>query len=355
MKINLPENIRQFRKDMKLTQEQLAEAMGVSVGAVHKWETGLSTPEIGLIIRLADFFDTSVDVLLGYEMKDNRLGAVIDRLNQYYTDKDRRGLEEAEQALVKYPNSFWVVYISASLYMGFGMELDNQEWLRRALELLEASEKLVSQNDNPKINLMTIQSNAAMIYYQLGKTERAIDLLKNSNAGGHNDGVIGSMYTILPNGADQAKTFLNSALISNISNLLNMSAGYVKMYVMRKEYDHANEYLDWMGSVLEGLQKKDTPDPLDKDKAAFMVCRAYVQIRSGKKKTAKDTLKKAIEVAKRFDADPDYDMSHLRFLEMEDKAVAYDILGETALKGIDTMIKICDDTELAGMWQEVQK
>ena len=46
MEIKLAENIKKFRKERKLTQEQLAEAMGVSVSAVYKWESNQSTPEI---------------------------------------------------------------------------------------------------------------------------------------------------------------------------------------------------------------------------------------------------------------------------------------------------------------------
>ena len=42
MKGKLSENIRRFRREENLTQEQLAEAMGVSVSAVHKWESGVS-------------------------------------------------------------------------------------------------------------------------------------------------------------------------------------------------------------------------------------------------------------------------------------------------------------------------
>ena len=38
--MNLPENIKNNRKEMNLTQEQLAEAMDVTVGAVSKWESG---------------------------------------------------------------------------------------------------------------------------------------------------------------------------------------------------------------------------------------------------------------------------------------------------------------------------
>lgn len=42
MKIKLAENIRMFRKEHSLTQEQLAEVLGVTVGAVYKWEAGVS-------------------------------------------------------------------------------------------------------------------------------------------------------------------------------------------------------------------------------------------------------------------------------------------------------------------------
>ena len=40
MKLSLSENIRSLRKQRKMTQEKLAEALGVTVGAVYKWESG---------------------------------------------------------------------------------------------------------------------------------------------------------------------------------------------------------------------------------------------------------------------------------------------------------------------------
>ena len=101
MKINLANSIRKHRKNRKMTQEQLAEALGVSVGAVYKWEAGLSLPELNLIVEIADFFDESVDALLDYDMKDNRQGAIVDRLRTYLNNKDCSGLSEAEKALKK--------------------------------------------------------------------------------------------------------------------------------------------------------------------------------------------------------------------------------------------------------------
>ena len=56
MEIRLAESIRAFRKARGLTQEQLAEVMGVTVGAVYKWEAKLSQPELQMIVELVDFF-----------------------------------------------------------------------------------------------------------------------------------------------------------------------------------------------------------------------------------------------------------------------------------------------------------
>ena len=42
MELTLAQNIRSYRKQRKMTQEQLSEVLGVTVGAVHKWESGLS-------------------------------------------------------------------------------------------------------------------------------------------------------------------------------------------------------------------------------------------------------------------------------------------------------------------------
>ena len=46
MQLKLSENIKKYRKDMSLTQEALAEVLGVTVGAVSKWENGNNVPDV---------------------------------------------------------------------------------------------------------------------------------------------------------------------------------------------------------------------------------------------------------------------------------------------------------------------
>lgn len=70
--LKLSENIVRFRKEKKITQEGLAEFIGVTKASVSKWETGQSLPDILILPQLAVYFDVTVDELLGYEPQLNR-------------------------------------------------------------------------------------------------------------------------------------------------------------------------------------------------------------------------------------------------------------------------------------------
>ncbi|MBN1623559.1 MAG: helix-turn-helix transcriptional regulator [Clostridia bacterium] len=62
--MKLQEKILYYRKKSGLSQEALAEKLGVSRQAVSKWETGEAVPEIGKILLLAKTFDITTDSLL---------------------------------------------------------------------------------------------------------------------------------------------------------------------------------------------------------------------------------------------------------------------------------------------------
>lgn len=59
----LGENIRRFRKKTKMTQEELADKIGVSFQAVSKWENAQSAPDISLLPLLAEVFNCRIDDL----------------------------------------------------------------------------------------------------------------------------------------------------------------------------------------------------------------------------------------------------------------------------------------------------
>lgn len=56
-----------LRKSKNLTQEEVAERFGVSAQAVSKWENDISMPDISLLPDIADYFEITLDELLGRE------------------------------------------------------------------------------------------------------------------------------------------------------------------------------------------------------------------------------------------------------------------------------------------------
>ena len=57
--------LKQLRMEKQLTQEKLSETLGVSRRTVSRWETGNNLPDLSILVELADFYDVSVDYILG--------------------------------------------------------------------------------------------------------------------------------------------------------------------------------------------------------------------------------------------------------------------------------------------------
>lgn len=62
--MNIAERIQRLRKARGMSQEELADHMGVSRQAVSRWESGQSTPDLDKVVLLSDFFETTTDYLL---------------------------------------------------------------------------------------------------------------------------------------------------------------------------------------------------------------------------------------------------------------------------------------------------
>lgn len=65
------DNLVQMRKVLQLTQEDIAEKLGVTRQSVAKWEAGESIPDLDKCKQLADIFGVSLDDLANYEPEDN--------------------------------------------------------------------------------------------------------------------------------------------------------------------------------------------------------------------------------------------------------------------------------------------
>lgn len=75
MKFN--ENLPKRRKELNFSQEQLADKMNVTRQTISKWENGTAMPDLKKITELADFFDISMDELLGTPLNNKTDGASV--------------------------------------------------------------------------------------------------------------------------------------------------------------------------------------------------------------------------------------------------------------------------------------
>ena len=67
MKSELAEKIKELRKELGLTQHQLAQKLNVDRSTIAKYETDKIEPSIAMLITLVHFFNVSADYLLGLE------------------------------------------------------------------------------------------------------------------------------------------------------------------------------------------------------------------------------------------------------------------------------------------------
>ncbi len=109
MNIYFGENLKELRRNKNLTQEKLADFLGVSFQTVSKWERGDNYPDITMLPEIATFFKVSVDDLLGVNRAENEK-EILKAIEEYdnLTDTDLKQ-EIIYKLKEKHPNDFRVL------------------------------------------------------------------------------------------------------------------------------------------------------------------------------------------------------------------------------------------------------
>jgi len=100
MNLELGEKIRGLRRQQNRTQENLADALGVTGQAVSRWEQGLSYPDMELIPPIANYFGITIDELFGYENdREKKIAAVIAKVDEL--DSENLGSDRTFDACIR--------------------------------------------------------------------------------------------------------------------------------------------------------------------------------------------------------------------------------------------------------------
>ena len=86
MQLNLGTKIRELRKRDGRTQDNLAEALGVTAQAVSRWESGGSYPDMEMIPAIANYFHVSIDELFGYhDEREEKIKTILENATKVLT------------------------------------------------------------------------------------------------------------------------------------------------------------------------------------------------------------------------------------------------------------------------------
>jgi len=320
MKLNLSENIRRCRKDKNLTQEQLAEALGVTVGAVSKWESGATMPEIETLIRVADFFDLSMDALLGWRLEGGNLHGSLSRIKAMIDAKDFDGaIALGEKLLQKHPNNFAAVHQAATAYMEkgcfFGMKA-GEESFRRAQELFRRSLMLIDQNTDPTLSEGHIKNLIGETHQYLWQKEQAVNIYRENNINGVNDARIAHLLSDILHRPDEAFPHIKRSFQRLTQDLIFTMISLGNYYFQHEDHTRDCDCILWTIHVLESLRPDDGFCDLDPMTVTLMQAMCEVQLEYYKDPAAaKDWLKRAYRIAKAYDATPRDKTAGCRFLD----------------------------------------
>ncbi len=247
--MTLNESIREMRKKKGLTQEALAEFMGVSTASVSKWENGQAAPELGMLVALADYFEISVDALLGHQVRPERKKAMLEdivALGEEGRFEEAKAL--AATALRNYPNCAEVIDAAAKLNYRIHVVTGDKDAMKESIALVR---RLFPHTEEEQGRL-TLLNRLANQYELLGDLEQARKYYEEGNISEVNDRALA--YLRARERADgEAVNGISRVFCRDLSFLVIDCLRLSEVYTALEQKDRAREALLWGLDALGGL------------------------------------------------------------------------------------------------------
>lgn len=243
MKIN--EVIKTNRIKKGLTQEKLADILGVSTPAVSKWESGASYPDITLLPPLARSLGVDLNTLLSF--KENLTKEEIGHMNNDIAETMQiegyaSGYEKAKEMISEYPNSD-SLKLNLSMILQGGLTfypVENKEEIEN--ELFSIYNELLSSNDEEIRNQVVL--NLVGQYTNKGEYDKAEELVEKLPSYHYNKRIYNAMLQLQKGDVEKSFELYENELLHNSNNIYTVLTSMIELAVKENNMEDALYYSD---------------------------------------------------------------------------------------------------------------
>lgn len=236
-KLNIAENIMRLRHEKRVTQEQLAQFVGVTKAAVSKWETGQSMPDIIILPMLAAFFDTTVDELIGYvpQLSKEQIQKWYQEFAQKFADGPfEEVMAETQSYVKKYYSCYPFLFQVCVLWLNHVMLAENRQ--RQSEVFLFIAELCGHIKENCRDvrisdDVVVLQ---AMAHLQLGRIDEVVEVLEEvsrpNSLLGQSGFVLMQAYKMAGE-CHKAESFMQITMYQALYSLVGTAKEYICMHM----------------------------------------------------------------------------------------------------------------------------
>ncbi|WP_234120774.1 helix-turn-helix domain-containing protein [Clostridium hydrogenum] len=294
--INLAKVLVNKRREKRVTQEELANYIGVSKASVSKWETGSSYPDIVFLPQLAAYFNISVDELIGYEpqMTKEDINKLYHKLAADFAEKPfDEVIKHCREIIKKYYSCFPLLLQMGILLLNHSFLLkDREEQMALLHEVKELFVRVKLESGDVELATNALKIEAVCCIYT-ADPKGALELLEDSNnrVMMPNETITAMAYQMLGKN-ENAKETLQISMYQYVLSLIDAFNLYSTFYTNDK--DKYEEIFRRVFKVTEAFNmEKLHPTFLLK----VYICAAQGYANLGEEDKALDILNKYTEIS----------------------------------------------------------
>lgn len=244
--VSMPMNtvVKEKRKELGLTQEQVANYLGVSTPAVSKWEKGVSYPDVVLMPPLARLLETDLNTLMCFREELTRKEIVL-FMNKVTEVTRKEGFEQgyalAMEKVREYPGSVELIHEIAMLLQGLLMmtecSFEKKETYNGYITQLY---ERVAKSENPEFvhRAKYMLASSLIVSGEYDRAKEMLDTLPEYNALDKRD--LQARLLMEQGKNDEAARILERKLMTNLQNNQMLLDNLAKIAVKEGEEQHAD-------------------------------------------------------------------------------------------------------------------